>query len=102
MATEVAERLMSAEEFLKWESAQPYKHELNDNRVYDMIGATPSHNPINLDLAIALKRKLYSRGCRLYGMEIQVQVGPTATTMYPDAVVVCGETSFRYETSPTM
>ena len=102
MATEIAERMMSAEEFLEWESAQPYKHELIDNRVYDMTGATPSHNLINLDLAFALKRRLYRRGCQVFGMNIQVQVDPAATFTYPDVVVVCGESRFRYETSPPM
>ena len=34
MSAQVAERLWSAEEFLERESAQPYKHELIDNRVY--------------------------------------------------------------------
>ncbi len=102
MATEIADRMMSAEDFLEWESAQPYQHELIDNRVYDMTGATPSHNLINLDLAFALKSRLYRRGCRVFGMNIQVQVDPSATFTYPDAVVVCGESRFRYETSPPM
>ena len=102
MATEIADRMMSAEEFLEWESAQPYQHELIENRVYDMTGATPSHNLINLDLAFALKRRPYRRGCQVFGMNIQVQVDPSATFTYPDAVVVCGESRFRYETSPPM
>ena len=38
MSAQVADRLLSAEAFLEWESAQPNKHELIDNRVYDMTG----------------------------------------------------------------
>ncbi|MDE2635438.1 MAG: Uma2 family endonuclease [Chloroflexota bacterium] len=102
MATEIAERLMSAQEFLEWECAQPYQHELIDNRVYDMTGATPSHNLINLDLAFALKSRLYRKGCQIYGMNIQVQVDLAATFTYPDVVVVCGEPRFRHETSLPM
>lgn len=100
MAEQLAERLMSAEEFLAWESAQPYKFELIDNRVYEMTGVNPSHNLINFDLGIALMGRLESRGCTVFGMEIQVQVDPTSMYTYPDVIVVCGEMRFRYDVSP--
>ena len=100
MAAEVAERLMSAEEFLEWESAQSYKHELIDNRVYDMTGASRSHNRINLNLAFALTNRLSSKGCDVYGIDIRVQVDRTATYTYPDVVVVCGEPRFRSDVKP--
>ncbi len=100
MATETAERLMSAEEFLLWESEQPYKFELIDNRVYEMTGVNPSHNLINFDLGIALMGRLETKGCTIFGMEIQVQVDSASTYTYPDVVVVCGEMRFRYDLSP--
>ena len=99
MAIEVAERLISAEEFLVWESSQPYKHELIDNRVYDMTGASRSHNRINLNLAFALENRLGSRGCEVFGIDIRVQVDPDATYTYPDLIVVCGEPRFRSDLS---
>lgn len=100
MAQEVAERLMSAEEYLLWESEQPYKFELIDNRIYPMPGSSPSHNLINFDLAFALTRSLESQGCQVYGIDIQLLVDPVSTYTYPDVVVVCGEAQFNYNLLP--
>ena len=100
MAQEVAERLMSAEEFLLWESEQAYKFELIDNRIYPMPGSSPSHNLINFDLAFALTRRLENQGCQVYGIDIQLLVDPVSTYTYPDVVVVCGEAQFNYKLLP--
>jgi len=102
MATEAAERLMSAEEFLLWEREQPFKYELIDNRTYPMPGSSPSHNLINFDLAFALRIRLENQGCKIFGIDIQLQVDRAATYTYPDAIVVCGEAQFRYELAPPM
>ena len=100
MAQEVAERLMSAEEYLLWESEQPYKFELIDNTIYPMPGSSPSHNLINFDLAFALTRRLERQGCQVYGINIQLLVDPVSTYTYPDVVVVCGEAQFNYNLLP--
>lgn len=100
MATETAERLMSAEDFLLWESEQPYKYELIDNRIYPMPGSSPPHNLINFDLAFVLTRRLESQGCQVFGIDIQLQVDPASTYTYPDVIVVCGEAQFNYGLLP--
>ena len=100
MAIDTAERLMSATEFLQWEREQPYKYELIDNSIYPMPGSSPSHNLINFDLAFALKSRLLSKGCIVYGIDIQLQVDRALTYTYPDVIVACGEQRFRYEVNP--
>ncbi len=100
MSAQVAERIWSAEEFLHWESAQPYKHELIDNRAFAMTGASRSHNLITLNLAFALTNRLGNKGCEVYAMDIRVQVNPATTYTYPDVVVVCGEPRFRSDVKP--
>ncbi len=95
MATEIAERLLSIDEFLEWESQQPFRNELINNRVIEMTGASRSHNRINLNLAFALEDKLHSKGCEVYAIEIGVLVNPDGTYTYPDVIVVCGEQRVR-------
>ena len=95
MSAQVADRLLSAEAFLEWESAQPNKHELIDNRVYDMTGASRAHNLISVKLATALDTRLSGKGCEIYTSDMRVQVDPVASFTYPDVVVVCGEPRFR-------
>ena len=91
MATEVAERLMSIDEFLEWESQQPFRHELIYSRVIAMTGVSRSHNRININLAFALEQKLEDQGCEVYIIEVGLLVDREGTYAYPDVIVVCGE-----------
>ena len=100
MAAEVAERVWSAEEFLEWESAQPYKHELIDNRVYEMTGASRSHNLIAGNLVTALNIGLRGKDCEVYPADMRVLVRPGSSYTYPDVVVVCGKPKFRSGIKP--
>ena len=102
MATEVAERLMSAEEYLLWEREQPFKYELINNRTYPMPGSSPSHNLINFDLAFAIRSRLENQGCKVFGIDIQLQVDRASTYTYPDVIVVCGEAQFTRHVSQAM
>ena len=95
MATEVAERLMSAEEFLLWESQQEFRHELIEGRVVQMTGASRSHNRIVLDLARALEDRLFGKACEVFAVEVGALVDPEGTYTYPDVMVVCGEQRVR-------
>ena len=95
MATEIAERLMSVDIFLEWESQQPFRHELIKGRVIEVTGASRPHNRINLNLARALEDRLLSRGCEVYGLEVGVLVNSKGTYTYPDVIVVCGEERIR-------
>ncbi|MDE2635437.1 MAG: Uma2 family endonuclease [Chloroflexota bacterium] len=97
MVTEIAERLVSIDEFLEWESQQPFKNELINNRVIEMTGASRPHNRINLNLARALEDQLQSKGCEVYALEVGVLVNLEGTYTYPDLIVVCGEQRVRAE-----
>ncbi len=102
MATEVAERLMSAEEFLLWEREQPYKHELIDNQVVAMTGASRSHENIVAALVHLLLAADYEQNCDVYAGGMKVQVDVLATYTYPDVVVVCNELKFRHADRPNL
>ena len=95
MATDVAERLLSVDEFLQWESQQSFRHELIEGRVVQMTGASRSHNRIILDLARALEDRLYSKECEVFAVEVGVLVDLEGTYTYPDVMVVCGEQRAR-------
>ena len=94
MATETAERLMSAEEFLLWESEQPYKNELIDNRIYPMAGGSRTHEIVIAALVSWFYFALMDRDGDVYaGMQVMVDV--LATYTYPDVTVVCAEPVFH-------
>ena len=95
MATEIAERMMSAEEFLEWESAQPCKYELIDNRIYLMPSGSRAHENIVAMLIHLLLIALMDREGDVYPGGMKVQVDALATYTYPDVAVVCNEPRFR-------
>ena len=94
MATEIAERLMSAEEFLEWESQQEFRHELIDNRIYPMPGGSSSHEIIISALVGWFYYALLDKVDHVYA-GIQVMVDALGTHTYPDVTVVIGEPAFH-------
>ena len=95
MAIEAAERLWSAQEFLEWESAQPYKYELIDNRIYPMPGGSRTHENIIAALISLLFFALYDKEGDVYAGGMKVQVDELATYTYPDVTVVSGVPRFH-------
>jgi len=95
MAEQLAEYLVSAANYLAWESQQPCKYELIDNRIYPMTGASLSHNYICTRLAVALDSRLSQRGCAVYTSDMRVQVEESGTYTYPDLVVLCSQPRVR-------
>lgn len=95
MAERLAEYLVSADDYLAWESQQPCKYELIDNRIYPMTGASLLHNHISVKLAVALDSRLSAKGCAIYTSDMRVQVEEQGTYTYPDVVVLCNEPRLR-------
>ena len=95
MAERLAEYLVSADDYLAWESQQPYKYELINNRIFPMTGASLLHNHISVKLAVALDSRLPAKGCAIYTSDMRVQVEEQGTYTYPDVVVLCDEPLLR-------
>ena len=67
MAERLAEYLVSADDYLAWESQQPYKYELIENKIYPMTGASLSHNYICTRLAVGARHQtVTTRLCGLH------------------------------------
>lgn len=84
----------SAKDYLDWESEQDTKHELIDNYIVDMTGASRSHNIIASNIHGSLFMQLRDGPCELYIGDMRVQVDRDTTYTYPDIVVVCGDAKF--------
>ena len=85
------DRLWSADEYLAWESEQPFKNELIDNRVWIMCGASRRHNVINVNLMAALHPLVDEQGYELLGSRMCLKVDSDSTFVYPDMTIVRGE-----------
>src|SRR5690348_6535847 len=85
--TSAAERLMTLDEFLAWESGQPERYEFADGVATMMTGGSAAHVTIAMNLASELRRSLRGTGCRPFTSDMKVIAN--GTVRYPDLSVVC-------------
>src|SRR5436190_8398731 len=83
----VAEQLMSLDEFLAWERDQPEKHEYAAGVIRMMTGASLAHATITINIAYALRQALRGTGCRPFVSDAKVIAA--GSVRYPDIVVTC-------------
>ena len=83
----VAEQLMSLDEFLAWERDQPERYEYAGGVVTMMTGGSAAHVTIAMNLAFALRHALRGTGCRPFGSDMKVIANHTVR--YPDISVIC-------------
>jgi len=83
----VAEQLMSLDEFLAWERDQPERYEYAGGVVTMMTGGSAAHVTIAMNLAFALRHALRGTGCRPLGSDMKVIANHTVR--YPDISVIC-------------
>lgn len=91
MIADFQTQLMTPTAYLEWEDQQPIKYEYWNGRTYAMTGGTIPHNDIAINLAIALKPHLRSRGCRVNVADVKVQISDRGPYFYPDVVISCSE-----------
>src|SRR5438128_11972658 len=83
----VAEKLMSLDEFLAWERDQSEKHEYAGGVITMMTGASLAHATITMNVALALRQALRGTGCRPFVNDAKVIASDSVR--YPDIVVTC-------------
>jgi Uma2 family endonuclease len=83
----LAEKLMSLDEFLIWERDRPEKYEYASGVITMMTGASLAHVTITMNLTFALRQVLRGTGCRPFANDAKVIAG--ASVRYPDVAVTC-------------
>ncbi|TBR60827.1 hypothetical protein B4U84_08300 [Westiellopsis prolifica IICB1] len=83
--------LLSAEEYLIWESTQEQRYEYWDGEVIAMSGGTRNHNRVSGNFFKLLDDALANHFWEVYIVDVKVQVEPGLKYFYPDVVVTCDE-----------
>jgi Uma2 family endonuclease len=91
---------VSADDYLRLETAAESKHEFTNGRVLAMAGATPAHNEINYNLNQVIGPMLRQRGCKGYIGDQRVQTKNRSGYLYPDTVAACRPV-FNNESNPS-
>lgn len=82
---------MSIEDYLAAELLSDIKHEYDDGEVVAMSGASKNHERIKMNLAGYLFNRLRGKPCEPFSSDVKVRIGQYL--FYPDAMVVCEDTS---------
>jgi Uma2 family endonuclease len=82
------------EDYLAAERAAELRHEYVDGQVFDMVGATESHNIIVANLTTLLVTQMKGRPCRVYANDMKVRIDVEDACKYPDITALCGEREF--------
>ena len=97
MAPPVGVPILSPEEYLRWESMQPEKHEYVAGEVFAMGGASRRHVTISGNLFAALDEALFGTPCRVYMADMKIEIATTSSFFYPDVFVTCHPDDHRAE-----
>lgn len=89
MASHAQPRLLRVDEFLRIDFGPELKAELDNGAVRMMAGGTRAHDRVQINLIIALGRRLEGTGCRPSGSDMGIRVHDSSLR-YPDVSVTCG------------
>lgn len=85
-----AKQRLSVEEYLAQEEHSEARHEYVAGEVFAMVGTTPLHNQLSLNVASALRAGLKGRPCRVFMSDVKLHVSSADAFYYPDVFVACG------------
>jgi Uma2 family endonuclease len=82
--------ILSASEYLEWESEQELKYEYENGEIIAMTGGTVPHSQISANFAALLIPHLRGKGCKVAISDDKV-LTKSGKYYYPDLVVTCDE-----------
>ena len=85
----------TAEQYLEIDRRSERKSEYYDGRIYEMTGATYSHNVVASNTLVGLQTRLRGGPCRAVGSDLRVYIRASGLFTYPDVVVTCGPPEFH-------
>lgn len=92
----------SEAEYLEFERGSELKHEFVNGYILAMTGASEIHNAIVASMIVALGTQLRHTQCRILSSDMRVFVPDHHDYVYPDVVVVCGESEHTDDTFDTL
>jgi Uma2 family endonuclease len=85
----IKDQKYTLEEYFELEKNSEEKWEFWDGHVWNMSGASFTHEDIVANLLVAFRNRL-PKGCRASGSNVKVKVPAFTPYRYPDLTVVCG------------
>jgi len=87
----IPETGVSYEEYLTRERSGKFKSEFYRGELFAMVGGSPRHNAIGVNLVVALRNRLRGTTCRPCNSDQRIRIPANGLATYPDVSIVCGE-----------
>jgi Uma2 family endonuclease len=93
---------MTEAEYLAYDASHEGKHELVNGEVVAMSGVSDAHDRVQVNLLVALARRLHGGPCRVRGSDLRVRLEETGLYGYPDLTIVRGPALFADTRPPSL
>lgn len=80
---------MTVEEYIEFEERSEVRHEMINQQLFEMPGATDFHNLICQNILIVLRQFFKGKACKIFVEGVKLQVDESRTYLYPDVMVTC-------------
>lgn len=85
---------LTLDDYLRWESEQPDRHEFHRGEVFAMVGGRRVHGRVVGNLTRLLGNALHGSPCQVFSESMKVQPADD-TILYPDVFVTCDAADLR-------
>lgn len=94
MASTVEKKLVTADEYLRWERNAQHKSEFHNGEVYALAGASFVHNQIARNNLVYLGSFLKGKSCDIFPSDLRLNIPDYNVFAYPDLMIICGKPDF--------
>ena len=84
----------SRTEYLQFERSSDIRNEYFDGEIFAMVGGSPRHSLIKLNLGAILRDRLLHASCTPYDSDLRI-LTPSGLYTYPDLSIICRELQFE-------
>lgn len=95
MTALLKKKYITEEEYLEMEAVSPVKHEYYNGEIFQMAGASYSHNLAAMNIPAGLHARLKGQPCRVFQNDMRLFIEETGLYTYPDVMVVCGKPEIK-------
>jgi Uma2 family endonuclease len=84
-------KILTVEEYLRFEKESQQKHEFFEGEIFAMAGASQNRNEIFSNLFCELGIQLKGKSCKPYGSDLRIHIPQNTLYTYPDLSIICKE-----------
>ena len=93
---------LTPEQYLELDRSSERRSEYHNGEMYPVETSGINHGRIQINLTVALERRLHDSPCQLVGPTVRVRIPGTKRYTYPDLIVACGDLQLEDSENDTL